>query len=212
MQIIRDTFLGVIESVVSLNGKHILEIGCGDGTRSAMIAERCRYLVALEPSQELVEKASRTNSRANITYLQASALSLPFKPTPRFDNSFDVVIFTLSLHHIRPEFMRQAIQEATSVVDGLAYVIFFEPGFDGAFFDAEVIFDACDGDERKAKLLAYQAILDCHDLDPIAELSAETTFQFDSVEDFINTMHPKRELDKLETFLSQHNYQLRATR
>src|SRR5215813_9644659 len=68
---------------------------------------------------------------------------------------FDAVVFTLSLHHIPASLMGEAIESAARVVRKSGYVIFVEPTFSGSFFEAELVFDASDGDERAQKALAY---------------------------------------------------------
>jgi ubiquinone/menaquinone biosynthesis C-methylase UbiE len=76
------------------------------------------------------------------------------------DESFDIVVFTLSLHHVPDLEMITAINEAIRVVKReWLHIVFLEPATDGTFFDAEIMFDACDGDERKEKELAHSAIM-----------------------------------------------------
>lgn len=41
MKRIKDTYLSTIQSLVSLEDKTVLEVGCGDGTRTIQIADHC---------------------------------------------------------------------------------------------------------------------------------------------------------------------------
>ena len=91
MQRLKEEFINKLDSYVRLAGKHILEIGCGYGSRSVNIAENCKHLTAIVPDAGLIESAVQERARANIVYLQAKAESLPFD-----DNIFDMCIFTLS--------------------------------------------------------------------------------------------------------------------
>ena len=94
MKRIKDEFLDSIEKVLPLKGLSILEIGCGDGGRSVAIASRCRSLTAIEPDEDKL-KLAMAQKVPNATFEKGSGEKLSFS-----DQSFDVVIFTLSLHHI----------------------------------------------------------------------------------------------------------------
>jgi ubiquinone/menaquinone biosynthesis C-methylase UbiE len=207
MQRIKEEFLDKLESVIPLAGKDVLEIGCGEGTRSIGIAKHCKNISAVDPDQELIKKAQTENQRGNITYAIGSAEQLPFG-----DKKFDIAIFTLSLHHVPVAKMTMAIDEAIRVVKDDGFVVFLEPEFDGTLFESEILFDAFDGDERKQKAAAYFAMLDHPRLKEVAEIMDETVWKLDSVEDFIKSMTPKRNVDQLKPFLEKNNYILRAAR
>ena len=116
------------------------------------------------------------------------------------------------MHHVPKERMSIAIDEAIRVAQKDGFIVFLEPTFDGNFFDAEIAFNACDGDERKEKALAYYAILTHSLLKEVAEIQDETVFQFDSLEDFIKSMNPKQKTEQIKKFLEKNNYILRASR
>src|ERR1700722_4832578 len=133
MQRIKEEFLDKLEAVISLSGKDVLEIGCGEGTRSAGIAKRCKNLSAIDPDPELIKKAQVENQFENITYAVGSTEQLPFG-----DEKFDIVIFTLSLHHVPVPKMTTAIDEAIRVVKKNGFIVFLEPEFDGTLFESEI--------------------------------------------------------------------------
>ena len=207
MKIIKEEFLYKVEEVVKLQGNSILEIGCGSGTRSFEIAKRCKDLTAIEPDMRLIAQAQETNQASNIEYQIGKAEKLDFA-----DQMFDVAIFTLSLHHVPVEKMDLAINESIRVTKLGGYVIFLEPSTAGTFFEAEIRFDACDGDERKEKALAYESICGNKGYKEIAEIDDETVFQFDSADDFITSLNPKKSTGDLKHFLGINNYILRASR
>ena len=207
MRRLKDGYLEAIESVVPLAGKKVLEIGCGSGSRSVQIAARCASLAAIDPDAVRLAEARRLNPAANIDYREGSATDLSLR-----NESFDLVIFTLSLHHIPVSLMVHAITEAVRVVKKEGHVVFFEPSFEGTFFDAEIMFEAGDGDERKEKACAYYSILDNPSLQEIAEIYDETVMQFDNMADFVATMHPHKNLDQLDGFLASLGYALNAQR
>lgn len=207
MQRLKDDYLDNIDIIVPLKNKIIFEIGCGDGTRTRQIASRCKKVTAIDPNPEKIAIA-RTQQARNDEYLVGSATKLPID-----NKTFDIVFFTLSLHHIPAHEMTNAIDEALRIVRDDGHIIFFEPAFIGSFFDAEIAFDACDGDERKQKAIAYATMLSHPELHEIKEMYDETIFSFTSVEDFVTVMQPKNLIaESMENFLRSHNFTLRAER
>ena len=207
MQRLKEEFINKLDSFVTLAGKHILEIGCGNGSRSVNIAERCDSLTAIEPDADLVNSAIQEQARKNINYLQAKAESLPFD-----DSLFDICIFTLSLHHVQKDMIATAIDEAVRVVKKDGYIVFLEPNMKGSFFETEIKFGASDGDERKEKAYAYFSILNHSSIVELQEMQDETIFEFESTKDFILNMHPNKNLNTLDSFLKEKNYILNAER
>ena len=207
MERIKEEFLDKLESVISLRGKDVLEIGCGEGTRSIEIAGLCKSLTAIDPDPELISKAGTESHRDNISYVVASAEQLPFS-----EGLFDLVVFTLSFHHVPKDKMAIAIDESLRVLRRDGYIVFLEPEFNGSLFESEIMFEAFDGDERKMKALAYFVMLDHQKLKEVAEIADETIWKLESVEDYIEAMKPKKNLDKLEQFLRDKNFMLRASR
>jgi ubiquinone/menaquinone biosynthesis C-methylase UbiE len=207
MKRIKEEFLDKLEAVVKLKGKHVLEVGCGGGACSVQIAKRVKSLVAIEPDTKMLESAIKNNSLENIHYESGNAVKLKFKP-----KAFDVTIFTLSLHHVPTAKISQAIKEAVRVTKKNGYIVFLEPAHNGNFFESEIKFDACDGDERKEKAFAYYSILNYKGYKEVAEIPDETVFQFESAEDFIESMNPKKNKKKIEEFLNKNNFLLSASR
>jgi len=199
-------FLEWLKSIVPLKDKSVLEIGCGDGSRSAELAERCGILTAIDPDAEKIAHAKKQGI-TNARFKQGKAEELDFE-----DSSFDVVIFSLSLHHVPLHGMVRAIKEAIRVVKPDGFVVFLEPGTVGSFFEAEIRFDACDGDERAAKWQAHLAIMGNRRLFLIREFRDEVVFRFDSTADFIDTMQPHTHLEELHEFLLKRKNTLRAER
>ncbi len=207
MKRIKDEFLDVIERTVSFSGKDILEIGCGNGSRSIQVAKRCARLTAIEPDSELIDFAKSNNSDETIKYMVGDAARLVFP-----DTQFDIAILTLSFHHVPKEDMSLAIDESVRVTKRGGHIIFLEPSTEGTFFDAEITFDACDGDEREEKSAAYLSLINYRGYKKVSEVMDETAFQFDSAEDFIANMNPKKNIADIENFLTKNNFILNAYR
>lgn len=113
----RDT-LRMLETHADFNDATILEIGCGPGRVTRMYAERAGKVVGIEPEFEAVRTAAEAVPRA--AFLCGSGMSLPFP-----DSTFDIVLFTLSLHH-HPDCLG-ALAEARRVVDRHGRVLVIEP-------------------------------------------------------------------------------------
>lgn len=183
----------------------MLEVGCGDGLRTIELAPWCRRLVAVDIDREAISHACEQRSRANIGYETADARSLPF-PAERFD----CIVFTHSLHHIGGS-MDTAISEAVRVAKTAGLLVIIEPGFDSPFFEAELSLGCCDGDERREKLEAYRAILAARDVEEVEEFYSETLMEFDSLDDFLQTMRPTcSEPARVPRFLEAHGLSLPA--
>lgn len=185
MERIQDGFLEKLNQQIPLRELSVLEIGCGNGSRSVGIATRSKMLTAIDPDNSKIEEA-RMRGITNAAFQQGFAESLVFK-----DASFSVVIFTLSFHHVPKEQMNRAINEAIRVIWSTWYIVFFEPTEQGTFFDAEIQFDACDGDERLEKENAHNAMMNHAGIRHVIEFYDETILKFDSGKDFIESLSPK---------------------
>lgn len=206
MQRLKEEFLEKVEKVVPLSGLSVLEIGCGDGSRSVGIAERCEILTAIEPNEQKI-KLAQARKISNAIFEVGSGDNLPYD-----NESFDAVIFTLSLHHIPVGKMKMAINEAVRVAHKTGYIIFLEPTETGTFFAAEIKFDAGDGDERKGKVMAYRVMLNHERMRSVCEIDDETIFQFQSDDDFVDSIGAKKNLGQLKNFLEFNHYILKAGR
>ena len=105
----------LIDRFTDLRGKEVLEIGCGDGSITGFLSGRPKRLVAIDPDARSVAEACARISGAD--FRVGSGESLDF-----FDQTFDLVFFTRSLHHQK---VRRALQEAFRVLrtDGLALIL-----------------------------------------------------------------------------------------
>src|SRR5687767_4658027 len=91
-----------------VKGKTVLELGCGDGLNTVMLAKRGANVIAFDLSAELLELARKrveANGCRGVEFLLASAHSLPLK-----DESVDVVFGMAILHHLDLEIATENVR------------------------------------------------------------------------------------------------------
>ena len=197
-----EPFIRKIESYCS--GKDVLEIGCGDGKRSREVAGSSSSWVGIDPDADSVKQANDNDAMANTEFLQGRAEDLKWS-----EATFDVVMFTLSLHHIDLNTMPAAIGEAIRVLCPGGLVIFLEPMPVGTFFEDEIGFGCCDGDERRELAYANFTMLNSVRLTEVEEYLDEVSVEYDSFEDFTAHVPTKEGTHvQLEQFLTDREFTL----
>ena len=95
-----------------VKGKRILDMGCGEGRFSRMLAERGASLTGIDLSSRMIELAREAEEKEplGVVYHVADAADLPFLP----DGTFDIVLAYLSLFDV-PDYA-SAIGEAARVL------------------------------------------------------------------------------------------------
>jgi ubiquinone/menaquinone biosynthesis C-methylase UbiE len=92
-----------------VSGLRILDIGCGEGRFSRLLAERGAVAVGLDPIRRLIEAAIEAGGDGSQRYIQGAGEQLPFR-----DGSFDIVVAYLALIDITD--FRSAGREAARVL------------------------------------------------------------------------------------------------
>lgn len=184
----------VFETLLDLNNKCILELGCGSAqlTRLIATAGQGRSLTALEVDQVQHQKNLLINDLPNVEFKLAGAQSIPAE-----DESYDVIFMFKSLHHVPENLMDQALSEVGRVLKQGGYCYISEPVFEGDFNDVIKLFH----DEEAVRLSAFQAIKHCV-ADGLFILEKELFFNqsvvFQSFEEFadkvINVTHSYHQL------------------
>lgn len=190
-------YIAAILSQCDLSGKDILEIGCGKGRITRDLASRARHIVATDPDVNALGVARTTISFQNIDFMEESS-GIPDLP----DGSFDVVIYTLSLHHVPITAMLESLNKAASLLKKDGFIIVLEPGDQGSFTLAKEQFGAGSGNEGPAKAAAIKAMQSLAGWNVDETYYFYTQFQFDSYEDFFTSMlHNFRQ--QTEKFISE---------
>ena len=179
----------VYEPLLSLDGKQILELGCGKAELTRQITDHGinRYITATEVDEIQHNKNLQIDDLPNVNFVLAGSQAIPFP-----DNSFDVVMMFKSFHHVPIELMGQALAETRRVLKpgGLAYIS--EPLFSGDFNDVLKLFH----DEKAVRDAAFAAIKKCVDKGELSlkeELFFNTPIVFEDFAQFetnvINVTH-----------------------
>lgn len=102
------------------HASHILDMGCGDGTRLGIVA-RGKKGVGVDISNVAV-KSAKAKKQENIKYIRSDLVQLPLAA-----NSFDLVYSAYVLEHLaRPE---QVIKEAIRVTKPGGNLVLIAPNF-----------------------------------------------------------------------------------
>jgi ubiquinone/menaquinone biosynthesis C-methylase UbiE len=85
----------LIERLTTLNGRRILEVGCGDGRLTFQYAPKAAQVLAIDPDRPSIEEALDYQAElgvTNVTFRVGSIERLPSRGAP-----FDVALFSWSL-------------------------------------------------------------------------------------------------------------------
>jgi ubiquinone/menaquinone biosynthesis C-methylase UbiE len=139
----------ILEKLLApLQGRRILDIGCGRGNLLKALAERGANVIGLDPDEAMLGVARMLVPKAALK--QGCAQLLPWG-----DASMHAAIFLNSLHHVPVPDMLLALEEAARVVGKGGSVFVIEPLSEGSFFDALRLIE----DETEVRQAAQDAIV-----------------------------------------------------
>ncbi|NOY15521.1 MAG: methyltransferase domain-containing protein [Gammaproteobacteria bacterium] len=186
----------IYNRLLSLDGKHILELGCGSAeiTRSIATSGTDRKITALEVDEIAHKKNLQITDLPNASFVLSGAQDIPLD-----DESVDVVFMFKSLHHVPLELMESSMHEIRRVLKpcGLAYIS--EPIFAGDFNEILRLFH----NEQKVREAAFHTVKKVVD-EGLFNLVEETFFnspmRFESFAEFeniiINATHSEHNLNE----------------
>lgn len=145
------TEFDVIERCLPLEGRRVLELGCGRAEMTRKMAERFRpaEIVATEVDRIQHEKNLLIDDLPSVRFVYGGAQEIDLP-----DESVDVVIMLKSLHHVPMDSMDAALKEIHRVLtaEGLAYIS--EPVYAGDFNEILKLFN----DEKVVREAAFAAV------------------------------------------------------
>jgi len=133
-----------IEEFVELGGREMLEIGCGDGRLSSLLANKVKSLTAIDPDKSMINLACKEIS--GVDFRVGYGERLEFN-----DKTYDIVLFSYSLHH---QDCVKALDEAKRVLRDNGIILIIEPSTEGEYTQFVSIFQE-DEINRLNTTLAY---------------------------------------------------------
>jgi ubiquinone/menaquinone biosynthesis C-methylase UbiE len=118
-----------VRSLVTLEGKTFVDIGCGPGAVSREMVAAGATITGVEPDPVQAEKNRKAAPVPGLTFIEDGAEKLPFE-----SGSLDGVFFFRSLHHVPFALMDAALAEAARVLKPSGFLYVAEPGVDGSNF------------------------------------------------------------------------------
>ena len=181
----KDQHIKAIVTHFELTGKDVLEIGCGKGRITRDLAKYARSVVATDPDMTALAHARATIAAENVEFKSAPE-GIPKLP----EKSFDLVIYTLSFHHVPKKEMSQSLQSAGRLLRERGGILVLEPGDGGSFNVVKQRFGAGSGDEGPEKAAAIRAMQNLEGWSMGETVHFEAEFLFSSEEDFFTSKLP----------------------
>jgi len=113
--------LSKILQFADLRDQEVLEIGCGDGRITTQLIGKAKRVVAIDPDPAIIAEAKENTKGVSLRIGSGECLEFP-------GESFDIILFTLSLHH---QDSSLALREAKRVLRDHGRVVILEPVNDG---------------------------------------------------------------------------------
>jgi 2-polyprenyl-3-methyl-5-hydroxy-6-metoxy-1,4-benzoquinol methylase len=117
----------------ALEGKRVLEIGCGDGINALIMASLGADVTAIDISKEserIVEEAAARLNLKNVRGLTGDFADLDFE-----DQSFDFVVGKALIHHLTHECENAYMRKITRLLKPGGEARFFEPAINNQAID-----------------------------------------------------------------------------
>ena len=139
----------VILELLDIDGKRLLDVGCGDGGLVRLMTGMGAKVIGVECGRRPFDEARAATPAGGEKYVEGFAEDLPFE-----NAYFHIVVFFNSLHHIARANQAKALAEAARVLraGGLVYVA--EPLAEGANFELGKPLV----DETDVRAAAYDAV------------------------------------------------------
>ncbi|HED16598.1 MAG TPA: class I SAM-dependent methyltransferase [Gammaproteobacteria bacterium] len=185
----------IYNRLLSLDNKHILELGCGNAeiTRNIAVSGANRRVTALEVDEIAHEKNLKIVDLPNVTFALAGAQEIPLG-----NESADIALMFKSLHHVPLELMDQSMKEIRRVLKPGGMVYISEPIFEGDFNEILRLFH----DEKNVRVAAFESTkrsISEGVFDLVEETFFNSPMKFENFSDFetkvLKVTHTRHNLD-----------------
>jgi len=188
-----------------ITDKTVLIVGCGKVRVTEDLARHTRKIKALDPDEKALAAAKARIASGDVEFSRGGGDTLEFP-----EQSFDIVIYPLSLHHIPVHAMQSSLKQAAGLLREEGKIIVIEPGAGGTLIESEERFCVGDGNERGKKEAAQSALESLDGWEKGANIHFQTFFHFDSRKDFLDNLLPwhrlipESTLHGIGSFLKMH--------
>lgn len=104
----------LIEKAQISPNDRIIDIGCGSGRMVIKVSEQLGMngeIIGLEPSKHLIKECNKLEKKDNVKFMEGIMESVPFP-----DNSFDIVLSSLAIHHVPKDDKQKAFKEFNRIL------------------------------------------------------------------------------------------------
>lgn len=103
-----------------INGKTVLDLGCGEGYGAAYLAGKARQVIGTDIDKSIIVYAGEKYKKDNLSFEVMDVTKLDF-----LDKTFDVIVSSHVIEHIKE--MKKCLQEIKRVLKGNGICIFATP-------------------------------------------------------------------------------------
>lgn len=82
-----------------VNNKNVLDIACGEGYGTSLIAESAKFVTAVDIDKETIESATAKYKRQNLKFIRGNVTSIPING----EKVFDVIVSFETIEHVNEE-------------------------------------------------------------------------------------------------------------
>lgn len=120
----------LITGFLPLDGARVLDIGCGEGWLTRLVAPKTASVIGIDPSATALQRARAVASVANEIYVLASADNLPLNQA-----CADLAIYYNSLHHVPATLQNNTLKETARVLADGGMLCIVEPMASGSAYE-----------------------------------------------------------------------------
>ncbi len=113
--------MDVIQQLVSMRQRTVVDVGCGDMGFTAQLAEYAARVVAVDPDPTQAQ-VNRKHGLKNVEFHKSEGQSIPLP-----DGAADGVFFAYSLHHIPASVYERVFAEVRRVLQPHGFLYVIEP-------------------------------------------------------------------------------------